>query len=117
AFGRDHRSLRIVDKDVEAGRVDQIDLFLGPFGVRHGGRNRQLTLDFVVVKVGNGVAFVDPRQAIRRARGVKKTSREGGLTAVSMSNQSNISDVCTFVSFHLIPTPRWASRRDLSTIE
>src|SRR6202030_4324950 len=101
----------------EAGRVDEIDLFLGPFSVRHGGRNRQLALDLIVIKVGDGVAFVDPRQAVRCAGGVKETGREGGLTAVSMSNQSNISDVCAFVSFHLIPTPRRASRRDLSTIE
>jgi len=34
-----------------------------------------------------------------------------------VSNQSNVSDVCAFVCFHLILTPWWVSKTDLSTIE
>ena len=67
-IGRHQRRLGVVDKDVEAGRVDQVDLFLVPLGGRDGGRNRDLARDLLVVEIGDGVAFVDAGQAVGGAR-------------------------------------------------
>ncbi len=72
-IGRRERGLGVIDKNVEAGRVQQVDLFLIPLGCRDGGGNRDLARDLFVVEIGDGGAFVDAREAAGGARCVQQS--------------------------------------------
>ena len=63
-IGRGQRRLGVVDEDIEAGRVDQVDLFLVPLDRRMAVEIVILRCDLFVVEIGNGIALVDARQAM-----------------------------------------------------
>ena len=56
------RRTRIVDENVVARRIRDVDFGLLPLGKSQGGGYRDLALDFLLVEIRNGVAFIDPRQ-------------------------------------------------------
>ena len=121
-IGGDESRLGVVNENVETRRIQKIDLLLGPFGESQAGGYRQLALNFLVVEVGDGVPFIHARQAIGGARGEQKSGGQGGLTAVPMAYQGNVSDVGTFVYFHSITLryertsrPAAAARRNVKT--
>ena len=87
-------------KNIEAGRVEQIDFLLGPFGESDAGGDGDLALDLFVVEVGDGVAFVDAGEAVGGAGGVEKSGGQGRFAAVTVTDKGNVADVGTFVYFH-----------------
>ena len=92
-IGGDQRRLGVVDENIEAGRVDEIDLFLGPLGERDAGGNGDLALDLLVVEIGDRRTFIDARQPIGGACGVQKPGGEGRLPTMAVSYKSDVSDV------------------------
>ena len=73
----------VVSEHIEAGRIEQIDFGLLPLDGGDGGGNRQLAVDFLFVVIGDGVAFIDARQAVasrppqKGARPLRRSSRSG----------------------------------------
>ncbi len=100
--GGDQRGPGIVHEHVEARGVEDVDLGLLPLDGGDGGRDRQFALDLLLVIIGNGVAFVDARQAVGSARGVKEPGHNGGLPGVTVTYNANVSDVLRLVIFHLV---------------
>src|SRR6185503_9492815 len=62
AIGGGKGGMRVVNKDVVAGRIEEIDFDLLPLRVGHGGRDAYLSLDLLFVEVGDRVPFIHPRQ-------------------------------------------------------
>src|SRR5260370_533587 len=102
AVGCHERSLRVVDEDVVAGRIQHVDLLLVPLDGGDGGGDGDLALDLVVVKIRNRVAFIHPREAIGGARGVEETRGQARFARMSMADQADIPDVGAFVNFQVI---------------
>ena len=63
--------LGFMDKHVEAGSIDQVDLGFAPLQNGGGGGNRHAARDFFLVVVGDGVAFIDAAEALRGPGGKK----------------------------------------------
>ena len=102
-IGGDQGGPGVVDKHVEPGRIEEVDLGLPPFGRRYGGGDRELAVDLFLVKVRYGISFVDPRQARGGACRIKQTGHYGGLPAVAVAYNADVSDVLRFVCLHGMP--------------
>ena len=63
-IGGHQRSAGIINKDVVAGGVEDIDFGLLPLGHGDGGGNSDFAGDFLVIKIGDGIAFIDAEKAI-----------------------------------------------------
>src|SRR5437588_492765 len=101
-----------MDKHVEAGRIEQIDLCLSPFRERDTSTDRHLPGDFLFVVVAGGDASVSAAHALVRARGVKGGGNERGFSSVSVADQGHVADVCTFVDLHgFTPSAGWEGTR------
>ena len=98
--GGDQRGFGVVKKNIKARGVEEIDFLFGPLGERDAGGNGDLALDLFVVEVGNGVAFVDAREAVGGAGGVEEPGGQGRFAAVTVADKGNVADVGTFVYFH-----------------
>ncbi len=112
--GRDQSRFRVVEKDIEARSVDEIDFLFGPFGESQSGGDGQLALNFLIVEIGDGRAFIHPRQAIGSPGRIQKSGRQGGLAAMSVTNEGDVSNLRTFVYFHSVTLQIEISRRMLS---
>ena len=77
--GGDQRGFGVVQKNIKAGSIEQIDFLLGPLGESDAGGNGDFALDLFVVEVGDGVAFVDASEAVGGAGGVEETRRSGSF--------------------------------------
>ena len=64
-IGRGKRGSRVIDEDVVARRIEDVDLGFFPFGYGDGGRDGDFASDLFVVKIGNRVAFIDTEEAVR----------------------------------------------------
>ena len=76
------RHLRFMDKHVEAGRIDDVDLRFAPFHHCGRGRQRHLASDLFFVVVRNRVAFVHAQQSLRCPGGVKHGGCKRGLAGM-----------------------------------
>ena len=104
-IGRHHRGASVVDENIEAGRIEQVDLFLVPLGRGHGGGNGDLALDLLVVEIRDGGALIHPAQAAGGAAGEQQSRGQGGLSGVPVADQADIPDLVGFVNFHRRKTP------------
>src|SRR5262249_10687875 len=68
-IGRDQGGLRIVNKDVVPGGVQDVDLGLFPLGNGDGCGDRDFAADLFVIEVRNRVAFIDSEEAVRSSGG------------------------------------------------
>ncbi len=66
--GGHQRGPRVIDEDVEAGRVQKVDFALVPLGEGQRGGDGDLALDLLVVEVGDGGALVHARQPVGGSR-------------------------------------------------
>ncbi len=99
-IGGHQRGPSVVDEDVEARRIEQIDLVLFPFDVGQGGGDGDLALHFLFVEIGNRVALVDARQAIGSARRIEQRGGERCLTGMPVAHHTDVPNVLAFVNFH-----------------
>ena len=99
-IGGHQRGPSVVDEDVEARRIEQIDLILFPFDVGQGGRNGDLALHFLFVEIGNRVALVDTCQAIGSARRIEQRGGERCLAGMPVAHHTDVPYVLAFVNFH-----------------
>ena len=94
------RRLGLVQEDVEAGSVDEVDFGFAPFGVGERRTDRKLPLDFLLVVIGHGGAVIHFAQPIHHARRVEQGGDQLGLTRVAVTDQGDIANVLAFVNFH-----------------
>ena len=57
-IGRDQGRARVINEDVEAGSIEEIDLGLLPLGDSDGGGDGDFALDLLLVEIRDRVAFV-----------------------------------------------------------
>ena len=98
--GGDERGAGVVHEHVEPGGVEDIDFGLFPLDGGERGGDGQFTLNLFLVVIGNGIAFVNARQAARGARRVEEPGHHGGLPAVTVTYNAYVSDVLRLVIFH-----------------
>jgi hypothetical protein len=82
----DQRSLRLVQEDVVAGRVEKIDLDLAEFGVGNRRRNGEFALDLLFIVIGDGGSVIDSSQAVHHAGGVEEGGHQLGLAGVAVAD-------------------------------
>ena len=99
-IGGHQRGAGVVDEDIEAGRVEQVDFGLVPLGGGDRGRDGHLALDLFVVEIRDGGALVDARQAVGGARGEEDGGGQRGLSAVAVADQTYVPNVLALVDFH-----------------
>ncbi len=99
-IGGHQRSPRIVDEDVVAGSVQNVDLVLFPLGHGNGGRDRDFALDLLLVKICDRVALIDSEKAIGSSGGEKQRGSERGLAGIAVAHYTNVPDIFAFVDFH-----------------
>ena len=98
--GGDQGGARVVNKDVEAGRIEEVDLGLLPLGHGDGGGDGDFALDLLLVEIGNGVAFVDAGKAVGGSGGEEQPGGERGLAGIAVAHHADVPDVLAFVDFH-----------------
>ena len=80
-----------------AGRVDEVDRIVLP-GEGHAGRiDGDAALLLFGVEVGDGGAFVDVAQAVRKAAVKQHPFGDGGLSGVDMGNDADIAKILDIV--------------------
>src|ERR1035438_6180180 len=87
-------------EDVVAGRIHEIDFRFPPLRISQRSADGKLALDFFLVIVRHGRAFVHLAQAIYHACGKEECGNQLRLSSVTMAYQRNIADVFTIVDFH-----------------
>ena len=99
-IGGHQRGLGVVDEDVEAGRVQQVDLELLPLDEGQRGGDGDLALDLFVVEVGDGVALIDAGEAVGGARQEEDPGGERRFARIPVSDQSDVANILAFVNLH-----------------
>ena len=115
AVGGHQRRLGVVDEEVVAGRVDEVELdFLsrgpalrslgggGPLGVRERRPDGNLARDFFFVEVGHRLALVHPPQALDEPGGVQAGGDQRGLAGVAVAGDPDGADGFSRIHLHRI---------------
>ena len=90
----------VIDKDVIARGVENIDFGLVPLGHGDGSRDRDSALDFLLVKISDRVALIDTEEAVGSSGGEKQRGSERGLAGIAVAHYTNVPDILAFVDFH-----------------
>src|SRR6185295_4656851 len=98
--------MRVVNEDVVAGRVEEIDFGFFPFGVGHGSGDADLPLDLLFVEVGNGVPLGHPRQPAGGAGRVQQGGGERSLAGIAVAHHTDVPQILAFVGFHWKMLPK-----------
>ena len=85
----------------ETGVVQQVYLGILPFHRQQGGGHRRLPLDFLRIKIANGIPIGDTPQTLRLAGQIKSRFGQRGLSRTGMADQGNISDGFGVVLFQV----------------
>ena len=101
------RRARVGEEIAHAGRVDQIDLLLVPFGVGDARRERVLARDLFFVEVGHRRAVVDLPEAIDHAGIAEDGGGELGFAGSAVPDEGDVSDAGGVVDLHWRSTPNW----------
>ncbi len=96
---RQHQ-LGLVDKHVEPGRIDHVDLRLAPLHVCRGCRNRHFARDLFFVVIGHRRAVVHASQPRRRPGRVQHGRQERGLSRMPVPHDRYITNVFSGINFH-----------------
>ena len=99
-IGGDQSAAGVVDKDVVAGSIENVDLGLLPLGHGDGSRDRDFALDFLLVKISDRVALIDTEEAVGGSGGEKQRGSERGLAGIAVAHYTNVPDILAFVDFH-----------------
>ena len=99
-IGGDQGRARIVNKDVVAGSIEEVDLGLFPLRHGDGGRDRDFALDFLLVEIGDRIALIHAEQAVGGAGGEEQTGGERRLAGIAVAHHTDVPDVLAFVDFH-----------------
>ena len=94
------RAASVVDENVEAGRVDQVDLLLVPLGGGNAGGDGDFALNLLFVEIGDGGALIDAGEAIGGAAGKQEAGDERRFSGMAVSYEADVPDVVGFVNFH-----------------
>ena len=99
-FDGEHGGARLVQKHVEAGRVEEIDLGAAPFGVGSGIRHRGAPGHlFLVIRRDRGTIVHSPA-CRRHLGGLQERCDQRRLAAVRVANYSYVSNVLPRIVFH-----------------
>ena len=98
-FYRQQRRARLVHEHGKARGINKVDLYVVPLGecqrILHGGPARYIL--FVIG--GYGAAVIHPAQPFGHFGGVKKRGDQGGLAAVRMTHQGDVTNVLSLIRF------------------
>ena len=89
----------IVDKNIEAGGIEEIDLCFLPFGDSNRGRDGELALDLLVVEIRYRIPFIRPGETVHSPGCIEKSGREHCFPAMSMAHDTDIANILAFVNF------------------
>ena len=105
------RRARVAQEVADAGRVDQVDLVLVPFGVGEAGRQRVLAGDLLFVEIGDRRAVVDLAESVDHA-GVGEDGRgELRLARSGVTDERDVSDAGGVVDLHGgVPLSKWKKK-------
>ena len=104
-IGRQQGCARVLDEDVEAGSIEEIDLGLLPLGDSDSGGDGEFTLDFFFVEVRDRVPFVRPGQTVDSPGCIEKGGREHRFSAMPVAHDTDIANVLAFVDFQVAWPP------------
>ena len=99
ASAADKRRARILNEDIEAGSIEEIDFRLLPLGDCDGRRDREFSLDFLIVEIGHRIAFIRPGQTVDCSGCIEKCGCEHRLPAMPVAHNTDIANVLAFVDF------------------
>ena len=100
-IGRHQRRAGVINEDVIAGGVEDVDFGLFPFRHRDGRGNGDFAGDFLVVKIGNGIAFIDAEKAVAGSGGEQQSGGESSLAGIAVAHHPDVPNVFAFVYFHV----------------
>ena len=87
------------------GGVDNVDLGIIPFQRGKRQRNRRHTLDLLGIIVTDGRPVLDLAQTIGGTGAKQKSLRKRGLSAGTVSDQRNVSDLIRKILFQFTSAP------------
>ena len=99
-IGGDQRRVSVVCEEVESGSIEEIDLGFFPLDGGNGSGDGELALDLLLVMVGDGIPFIDARQAVGRPGRKKQPGHYGSFSAMAVSCNADVSDVLCLVDLH-----------------
>src|SRR5260370_17919613 len=99
-----------MDKHVEAGSVEQINLDLrirlAPLDKSEAGANRHLAGDFFFVVIGGGGTVVHASETQRGAGGVEHGGHQVSVVGNPVSDEGKVANLCSLVPIHrFAPSP------------
>jgi len=97
--------LGLVHEHIEAGSVEQIDLYSGrvrlaPLDNSEAGPNRHLAGDFFLVVISSGGAVVHASEARRGPGGKEHGGHQSRFAGVPVSDKGKVAEIGSFVHFH-----------------
>ena len=99
-IGRYQGGAGVIDKDVVAGGIEDVDLGFFPFSHGDGRGNGDFAGDFLFVKIGYGIAFIDAEEAVGGSGGEEQSGGESGLPGIAVAHHPDVPNVFAFVYFH-----------------
>ena len=109
----------VLNEDIEAGSVEEIDFGLLPFGDADSCRDGQISLDFFIVEIGHRVPFIRPGQTVDCSGCIQKGGSEHRFPAMPVAHNTDIANVLAFVDFqwlglltrpHIYHNRAWTNR-------
>ena len=104
-------------KILKPGVSIRLIFFLAHSAKASAGGDGDLALDLFVVEIGDGVAFIDARQAVGGAGGVKKPGGQGRFAASDRGRSGQCFGCLYLRILSLGFTPGGMSKPDLITIK
>ena len=99
-IGRYQGGAGIVDENVVAGSIEDIDLGFLPLRHGDGSGNGDFAGDFLLVEIGDGVALIDAQQPVGRPRAEQHARGERRLAGIAVAHQTDVPDILALVDLH-----------------